>query len=424
MITSSSDDSKILGTIELKMKEIRDNHSQDLSNSSKRRLYSDVELLRIDILDARSSVNNVELVAAYSAMLDELDSLIPSLELRYIKREHHWYDLIDAAIRHFGAWCCFFTFATTVSLPLIVMRQIDYLLVSLNLLSPYYQPTILMRKFIAFMIFRVSGLTVTTEGLDPTWFGRHETFVFFAHSSTMDAFIQALTVPVHHIALAKQDLFLIPYYSWLMIAFGGVPINRYDRQNALTSLDVAVHSTSPYDAITIAPEGTRSKTGQLLPFKKGPFYLWEQVQYPIIPVIIIGAFELFPPGSQMATPGHVYVRYLSPILPSEASNRESMSRLVRVRMLKGLRECADRAGDKLTWTDRVINASLLMSLLGVDYCIYSNIWRYSRDNLGLTWRGGVGAVIGGSIGVTLSLYVYCVYVTPWLRGNKNKRKIN
>lgn len=58
--------------------------------------------------------------------------------------------------------------------------------------------------------------------------------------------------------------------------------------------DIKLHATT----VGTSPEGTRSSTGQLLGFKKGPFHLWEHLKYPpIIPLLVMGAFELMPPSA-------------------------------------------------------------------------------------------------------------------------------
>ena len=55
--------------------------------------------------------------------------------------------------------------------------------------------------------------------------------------------------------------------------------------------------------VAIAPEGTRSLTGQMLDFKKGPFYLWESMNYPPLhPLVVMGAYELMPPPAAQANP--------------------------------------------------------------------------------------------------------------------------
>ena len=66
----------------------------------------------------------------------------------------------------------------------------------------------------------------------------------------------------------------------------------------MKSLELATRRASESgDVVLIAPEGTRSPTGQLLPFKKGAFYMWESInKKPIIPMVIYGGFELHPPG--------------------------------------------------------------------------------------------------------------------------------
>jgi 1-acyl-sn-glycerol-3-phosphate acyltransferase len=94
--------------------------------------------------------------------------------------------------------------------------------------------------------------------------------------------------------MAKSDLFLVPFFSWLMLAFVCVPIDRSNRDQAVKALADSVAAAKMGETIAIAPEGSRSKTGLLLPFKKGPFYICEDLGgAPIIPLLIIGAFDLY-----------------------------------------------------------------------------------------------------------------------------------
>jgi len=86
----------------------------------------------------------------------------------------------------------------------------------------------------------------------------------------MDGFLVAGTCPIRQIALAKKELFTIPFFSWMSLAIGGMPVDRSSRERAIKALK---HSTEAARknkiCIAVAPEGTRSLTGQLLPFKKG-----------------------------------------------------------------------------------------------------------------------------------------------------------
>ena len=63
----------------------------------------------------------------------------------------------------------------------------------------------------------------------------------------------------------------------------------------------------------IAPEGTRSPTPRLLPFKKGAFHLAMQAGVPMVPVVIRNAGEIMPAHSMILTPGTVQVRVLAPV---------------------------------------------------------------------------------------------------------------
>jgi 1-acyl-sn-glycerol-3-phosphate acyltransferase len=81
--------------------------------------------------------------------------------------------------------------------------------------------------------------------------------------------------------------------------------------------------------ITSFPEGTRSRTGQLLAFKKGPFYLAQQTGAPIIPVSIHGTEGMMRKGSLQVTPGDAYVHFHPPILAADHGTREDLMIAVR-----------------------------------------------------------------------------------------------
>ena len=158
------------------------------------------------------------------------------------------------------------------------------------------------------------------------------------------------------------------------------------------------------EALVISPEGSRSKTGLLQPFKKGPFYIWEDLKAPIVPMVITGAFDLYPPGQQMAIPGKVYCHFLAPILPSEAANRHDMSRLLRKRMLECLRDVPVDAACELTWNQRLINIMSMLFLFAFYHFIYlmvpsSFLNTYSMMEISLV-----------VVGITLSIYFYVLYM--------------
>lgn len=181
-------------------------------------------------------------------------------------------------------------------------------------------------------------------------------------------------------------------------------------------MEAAASAAKLGECLAVSPEGTRSTTGQLLEFKKGPFYLWEQLQTPIIPIVTMGAFELFPPGSQMSLPGKVYVRFLEPIMPHEASNKDEMCLLVRTRMLEALKKAPEDVACELTWRQRLVCWANLSFLYYFTFHLYLYLSHYDvLGKLHMTHTQLWTLVVAVSILITGAFYVYAVYCAPFIR---------
>ncbi len=103
--------------------------------------------------------------------------------------------------------------------------------------------------------------------------------------------------------VAKKELFYVPVFGKALAAGGFIAIDRRNRDAALRSLQRAGDLLVSGTHVWIAPEGTRSKTGRLLPFKKGAFYLALEAGLPILPVTLDGTRNALPPGSVRSSPG-------------------------------------------------------------------------------------------------------------------------
>jgi 1-acyl-sn-glycerol-3-phosphate acyltransferase len=92
------------------------------------------------------------------------------------------------------------------------------------------------------------------------------------------------------------------------------------------------------------PEGTRSKTGDLLPFKPGAFTLAKEADVPVVPIVISGTIEAVPPNAVLSQKGivHVYVRVCEPIDSSQYPDAASLSAAVRSTMERTLHELAEK----------------------------------------------------------------------------------
>lgn len=88
--------------------------------------------------------------------------------------------------------------------------------------------------------------------------------------------------------ITKKELFRVPIFGNALAIGGFISIDRSDRRAAIRSLDEARALLASGTHVWIAPEGTRSRTGELLPFKKGAFYLALEAELPILPVTLRG----------------------------------------------------------------------------------------------------------------------------------------
>jgi 1-acyl-sn-glycerol-3-phosphate acyltransferase len=101
-----------------------------------------------------------------------------------------------------------------------------------------------------------------------------------------------------------------------MAAGGFVPIDRGNRSRAIEGLSLAARRLQEGRSLVVFPEGTRSRDGALLPFKKGPFHLALTTGRPVVPVAISGTRRLLPPGSLGVRSGSVLVRFAPPVAPA------------------------------------------------------------------------------------------------------------
>jgi 1-acyl-sn-glycerol-3-phosphate acyltransferase len=123
------------------------------------------------------------------------------------------------------------------------------------------------------------------------------TFVFMSnHQSHLDIPILYWSLPVKTLRMvAKAELFRVPIWGRAMREGGMIEVDRSNRRQAIESLRRAGDALADGVSIFIAPEGTRSRTGELGPLKKGGFHLALETNTPIIPVTISGSFHILPP---------------------------------------------------------------------------------------------------------------------------------
>jgi len=133
------------------------------------------------------------------------------------------------------------------------------------------------------------------------------------HESNVDPAVLFRTLhPQLHI-LYKAELHKFPIMGTAFDVGGFVAVERDNRERAMESIDRGAESLRAGNSFLIFPEGTRSRTGDLLRFKKGGFIMAIQAQAPIVPVAVQGGRAAMRKGSAIVRPVHVSVRIGEPI---------------------------------------------------------------------------------------------------------------
>jgi 1-acyl-sn-glycerol-3-phosphate acyltransferase len=169
---------------------------------------------------------------------------------------------------------------------------------------------------------------------------RNRAVVFCSnHESNVDppVLFQALHKRLH--VLFKPELTKLPVLGAVMVAGGFVPVERDRREASMASIDRAADSIRSGNSFLIFPEGTRSRTSELLPFKKGGFIMAIKAQAPIVPVAVSGGRSAMQKGSWIVRPVMVDVRIGEPVETAgyTLDERDQLIEVVRERIEK-LRE--------------------------------------------------------------------------------------
>jgi 1-acyl-sn-glycerol-3-phosphate acyltransferase len=118
--------------------------------------------------------------------------------------------------------------------------------------------------------------------------------------------------PMLHI-LYKAELNKIPVLTRAFRFGGFIPIDRRNKEAAMRSIEAGAASMRAGNSFLIFPEGTRSRTAELLPFKKGGFIMAIKAQAPIVPVAVQGGTDAMRKGSAFVRPATVSIRVGEPI---------------------------------------------------------------------------------------------------------------
>ena len=207
-------------------------------------------------------------------------------------------------------------------------------LIPIYFLFAIFFPPVKLYKLASIMcriILFVGGQWLKIKGTPPSKDGQPYLYLF-NHGSLFDAFMLAAAIPHYFTGIGANKQFSWPIWGWIVRRYGVIPIKRKKLKEAIYSLDLAEESVRKGTSFIISPEGTRTLTGEMNAFKKGPFHLAKNTGVTIIPVGLSGAYKAKNKPDWRIKPGILTLTFGKPIFSSDYENYS----------LEKLRDCVQK----------------------------------------------------------------------------------
>ncbi|MCX7909780.1 MAG: 1-acyl-sn-glycerol-3-phosphate acyltransferase [Ignavibacteria bacterium] len=209
----------------------------------------------------------------------------------------------------------------------VLVTIIDSILGLLGLLflRNYYFKLMHYRSWAKRLLF-FSGVKVEVTGLENI--DLSQSYVFVAnHSSYFDIPVIFVAIPINLRIMYKKELERIPIFGWYLKYSDFIAIEREVVGSARSSLNQALELIQKDVSVLIFPEGTRSLDGKLKEFKKGAMFLAVRSGKPIVPVAIVGTYDLLPRGKWYFKSGKVRIVIGTPFEISPQSGKNDLKEI-------------------------------------------------------------------------------------------------
>ncbi len=180
-------------------------------------------------------------------------------------------------------------------------------------------------KTVGWLCVRLSGVRVEIVGRERLRAAKPAIFAG-NHASLLDVLLLMWLLPCGTTAVAKKEILWVPLVGLVYTLSGSLRIDRGDRPRAVAALAAQARFLRRGGlSVAIWPEGTRSRTGRLLPLKKGFAHLALQTRLPVVPVVVSGAHRAWRVGGLRIQEGaRVRVEIGAPI-PTDGWSRERLN---------------------------------------------------------------------------------------------------
>lgn len=163
--------------------------------------------------------------------------------------------------------------------------------------------------------------------------GRQPALFIANHASHFDPPLLVSTLPCPSVFVAKKELGRVPVLGIAIRMAGFILLDRTHGQRALAALRAAARRIREGQSVTGFPEGTRTRTGALMPFKKGLFVLAREAGVPVVPLGISGGRSILPRGTWRVAPGLYTIRVGPPLEPGDFPDAEALCQASRAAVL-------------------------------------------------------------------------------------------
>ena len=161
----------------------------------------------------------------------------------------------------------------------------------------------------------LAGIKLEVKNEKYLWEQRPAIFVI-NHQSVLDGYLTPALVKRDYFMMGKMEAGDVPVLGQMLKDAGFILFDRTNREAAIAACDDAAQRIKQGYSLCISPEGTRSYSKRMEPFKKGAFHIALQTGVPIVPIVVKNASELWPRGQNFVRPGTLHIEILKPIATS------------------------------------------------------------------------------------------------------------
>jgi putative phosphoserine phosphatase/1-acylglycerol-3-phosphate O-acyltransferase len=176
----------------------------------------------------------------------------------------------------------------------------------------------------------LAGIDLQVRGEQYLWSHRPAVFIF-NHQSAVETLLLCKLLRRDFVGIAKKELRRNPFFGPAFAAGGTIFVDRFNHENAVHALEPAIDALRRGLSIVIAPEGTRSATPRLGPFKKGAFHLAMAAKVPLVPIVFKNTLDVLPKHGFVLRPATVEVAVQKPIATASWKRKDLDRHVAEVR---------------------------------------------------------------------------------------------